>query len=116
MAEMSREEFNRLKEESSKRIRDMYKGHSMPPYPDFISLQKQEKSVPQKEESVNSPQKNYHEHHHSNNNWLHGLLRSINLSELLKNPESLLILGLIILLISDKADEKLVLALVFIML
>ena len=116
MAEMSQEEFNRLKEESSKRIREMYKGHSMPPYPDFISLQKQEKSVPEKKETVSAPKKAMPEFHHCNNNWLHGMLRSINLSELLKNPESLLILGLIILLISDKADEKLVLALVFIML
>lgn len=116
MAEMSREEFNRLKEESSKRIREMYKGHSMPPYPDFISLQNQEKSVREKYEEVTPPKKAIPEHHNSNNNWLQGMLRSINLSELLKNPESLLILGLIILLISDKADEKLVLALVFIML
>ena len=116
MAEMSREEFNRLKEESSKRIREMYKGHNMPPYPDFISLQKQEKSIPETVQKVVPPKKTTPEYHSPNNNWLQGMLRSINLSELLKNPESLLILGLIILLISDKADEKLVLALVFIML
>lgn len=116
MAEMSREEFNRLKEESSKRIREIYKGHGMPPYPDFISLQKQEKSIPEKKEAVSPPKKATPECHRSNYNWLQGMLRSINLSELLKNPESLLILGLIMLLMSDKADEKLVLALVFIML
>ncbi len=114
MAELTREEFNRLKEESSNRIREMYKGHSMPPYPDFVKLEKP--APPPSCNPIVKPVVTQKPCSSNGQNPLAGILRSVNLSELLKNPESLLILGLIILLMSDHADEKLILALVFIML
>ena len=107
MADMTREEFERQKNEAALKMKELYRGQTMPPYPDFIRVpqaeEKMQKSEPKKEKK---PQKTV-----PNN-----LFRYLNLSEILKSPDALLILGLIFLLISDNADEKLILALVFIML
>ena len=114
MEEMSKEEFNRIKEESVKRMRELYT-RPMPPYPDFISInatkkqnikpeiEEQNHLEKKKEECIQNRAKNI------------GFLESFNLGKLLKNSDTLLILGLIILLLSDSADEKLILALLFIM-
>lgn len=115
MQDMTKEEFNKLKEESAKKMREIYKESSMPTFPDFVVVNnKQEKvtdnykiSPPKKQQSQvgNSPVFNPS-----------SMLKFINFPELTKNPDSLLILGLIFLLLSDNADEKLILALLFIML
>lgn len=110
MEELTREEFEKEKIEAARRIRDMYKGQNMPPYPDFISLPQKPDVAKQKAEPVkkiNPPAPMPV----SNN-----IFRMLNFSELLKSPDSLLILGIIFLLLSDNADEKLILALIFIML
>ena len=111
MQEMSREEFERQKNDAARRIREIYKGQNMPPYPDFISLPAREKEI-KTEETVppKTPQKSPPQTVTGN------LFKFLNFSELLKSPDALLILGLIFLLLSDNADEKLILALVFIML
>lgn len=110
MQEMSREEFERQKNDAAKRIREIYRGQTMPAYPDFISLPKvPETKAPETatpKETKKTPQ----------NTTAGNLFKFLNFSELLKSPDSLLILGLILLLLSDSADEKLILALVFIML
>lgn len=110
MSDMSREEFERLKKDSARRIREMYKGHNMPPYPDFIDLKGRVEepptpaSDPPRPASSPAPQGPL------------PILGNLNIRSLTQNPDSLLILGLILLLAGEKADEKLLLALVFIML
>ena len=79
----------------------------MPPFPDFVAIPKQEELPPPK------PQKNEVA---PTCNKTNNIFKFLNFSELLKSPDALLILGLIFLLMSDNADEKLILALVFIML
>ncbi len=107
MADMTREEFERQKNEAALKMKELYRGQSMPPYPDFIKLPKSEETPKEPEQKKErKPQKT------APNN----VFRYLNLSEILKSPDALLILGLIFLLISDNADEKLILALVFIML
>ena len=110
MEELTREEFEKQKSDAAKRIRDMYKGQNMPPYPDFIAVSENSKASPKTEK----PPKHIDTQPASplSNN----IFRSLNFSELLKSPDSLLILGIIFLLLSDNADEKLILALIFIML
>ncbi len=112
---MTREEFEKKKADSAKRIREMYAGRNMPPYPDFVKVRAEQvkEEKPDKprptasKKMVAPPQQGFS---------AEGLLRSLNIEQIIKNPESLLILGLIILLISDGADQLLILALIFIML
>lgn len=110
MDELTREEFEKQKSDAARRIRDMYKGQNMPPYPDFIAVPENNNASqkPEKPPKHNNPQPVLPV---SNN-----IFKSLNFSELIKAPDSLLILGVIFLLLSDNADEKLILALIFIML
>lgn len=87
----------------------------MPPYPDFVKVRAEqvkeetpENVKPATNKKMSAPPQNGFS--------AEGLLRSLNIEQIIKNPESLLILGLIILLISDGADQLLILALIFIML
>ena len=122
MAELTKEEFDRLKDESTRRMRELYGGRTMPPYPDFISIPKgaaqtlSDKEIPSADYNSQSAKGFCPRSPQNNNSELLGLFKNFNISELLKNPDTLLILGIILLLVSDKADEKLILALIFIML
>lgn len=108
MQEMSREEFEKQKNDAANRIREMYKGQKQPAFPNFVSVApppaKHEKEEP-KPALIPQPKR-------VENN----IFRFLNFSEISKSPDALLILGLILLLIGDNADEKLILALVFILL
>ena len=110
MDELTREEFEKQKSDAARRIRDMYKGQNMPPYPNFIAVPENSNAVENKEKPPTriDPQPVLPI---SNN-----IFRNLNFAELLKSPDSLLILGIIFLLLSDNADEKLILALIFRML
>ena len=115
MNELSREEFDRLKNEAETQMKELYGGHNMPPYPRFVTLPEKtqaetEPNKPEKPQAVKPPSRP------AQNKIGGNLFRFLNLEELTKSPDALLILGLIFLLISDNADEKLILALVFIML
>ena len=112
MNEMSRDEFERQKNDAANRIREMYSGQKAPSFPAFVSVpsppavhaeNEHQKEV--KKETFPPPQ-----------NRFGSLLKFLNFSELTKSPDALLILGIILLLLSDNADEKLILALVFILL
>ncbi len=112
---MTREEFERKKADSARRIREMYAGRNMPPYPDFVKVRAEQvkEATPDKAQQavikkITTPPQSVFS--------AEGILRSLNIEQIIKNPESLLILGLIILLISDGADQLLILALIFIML
>lgn len=107
MADMTRDEFLRQKNEAARQMRELYRGQAMPPYPDFVKM-------PQSEEKPKEPEPK--KEHCVQKQMPNNIFRFLNLSEILKSPDALLILGLIFLLISDNADEKLILALVFIML
>lgn len=111
MEEMTKEEFDRQKDEAAKRIRDMYRGQNMPPYPDFISIPKDKEEKQNKGGAIASAPKPRQNQRLQNN-----IFRMLNFSELLKSEDALLILGIIFILLCDNADEKLILALVFIML
>ncbi len=112
--DMTKEEFERQKNESARRIRELYRGHTMPPYPEFISVPKN--SAPEKQVEAQIAKAPLPQSNVKTKTDIPGLLRCFNMGEVLKSPDSLLILGLILLLLSDGCDEKLILALVFIML
>ncbi len=104
---MSREEFERQKNEAANQMREMYKTQSTF-YPSFVTLPESAPKPPEtpaKTEAVSRPK-----------NLPNNIFKFLNFSEILKSSDSLLILGLILLLLSDNADEKLILALVFILL
>ena len=112
--DMTKEEFERQKAESARRIKELYRGHTMPPYPEFVT-------VPQgvaAEKPTDPPKQVFSEAPVAvrKSPDIGGLLRCFNMGEILKSPDSLLILGIILLLLSDRSDEKLILALIFIML
>lgn len=110
MQEMTKEEFEKQKSDAAKRIREIYRGQNMPPYPDFITLPKTDNKPPKQKTVLETAAPCRPK------NTTENMFRFLNFSELLKSPDALLILGLIFLLMSDNADEKLILALVFIML
>lgn len=125
MEEMSREEFLQQKADAERRIKELYKGHNMPPYPDFVSLSEGRrqnssqtiKATPPAEEKKETPQAQLTRPVTQTSGFAPArIFKFLNLPELLKSSDAMLILGLIFLLMSDNADEKLILALVFIML
>lgn len=125
MEEMSREEFLQQKADAARRIKELYRGQNMPPYPDFVSLPKNTRQAEQHtidpppavtEKEAVSPTPQVRREPQTGGFMPASIFRFLNLPELLKSSDALLILGLIFLLMSDNADEKLILALVFIML
>lgn len=114
MSEYSQKEFERMKDEAAHRVMEMYKGAGgkMPPYPDFISLPKNEKPKEKPKETDKSEKKILYTPRQNNN----GFLRYLNFGELSKNKDGLLLIGLILLLSSDGADELLILALAYVLL
>lgn len=123
MSEMSKEEFLREKADAERRIRELYSGREIS-FPDFVSLPEKGRADAHKEKSDGAvreaqplPLKNNTQKPVCyNKNRPAQFIRHLNLPELLKSPDTLLILGIILLLMSDNADEMLILALVFIML
>ncbi len=116
MDEMTREEFERLKNDAAEQmreLRDKRTGH--PPFPDFVKVPtRPQELIKEKEERVRTGSPNVV--HKNKPSRLGGFLKNINLSELLKDKDSLLILGLIFLLSNEEADESLIMALAYILL
>lgn len=111
MAEYSQNEFEKMKNEAAQRVMEMYKGAGgkMPPYPDFISLPEHKKT----EEKIEKKEENKASNPRQNNSTF---LRYLNFGELMKNKDGLLLIGLILLLASDGADDLLILALAYVLL
>ena len=119
MEEMSREEFERLKNTATQKMREIQnKKAPSTPFPDFVRVpnrkeETKEEDLPkgnfQKPIAASSPQKRYPSR-------LGGFLKNINLTEMLKDKDSLLILGLIFLLSNEEADESLIMALAYVLL
>lgn len=116
MQDISAEEFNRLKEESAKRMKELYKESHMPPFPSFVTVNSKNEEKVTENYKKPLPAKNDFESRNCPVFNPSNAFRFINFPELLKSSDSLLILGLIFLLLSDNSDEKLILALLFIML
>lgn len=116
MQDMSTEEFARMKEESARKMKELYKESHMPPFPDFVTINNKREEKVTDNYKNEPPSKSISTTKFSPVFNPSNTFRFINFPELLKSPDSLLILGLIFLLLSDNADEKLILALIFIML
>lgn len=119
MDEMSREEFERLKNTAAQKMREIgNRQAAASPFPDFVRVPSRAEKPPEEaepkrdtkavEKLLRSPQKA--------GGRLGGFLKNINLPEMLKDKDSLLILGLIFLLSNEDADESLIMALAYILL
>ncbi len=116
---ISREDFERMKQNASERVMQMHKSRAdMPPFPSFVKVPDRTNgqndssfSIPDTEKSqpLSSPDK-------QSNRRIGSLIKYINLPEMMKNSDAMLLLGLILLLSSESADEKLILALAYILL
>ena len=106
---MSREEFERMKSIALENARRTHK--SSMPFPDFVSL-------PSKTDTnkVSLPPHSTEPLTNGARRQLPSLFRYLNLPEMMKNSDSLLLLGLILLLSNESADETLILALAYILL
>ena len=113
MAEISKNEFDIMKKQAAERVMEMYKGAGgkMPPYPDFISV-----PTPEKTEEVLSKPKQETKKEVQGCQKNNQFLRYFNFSELMKNKDGLLLIGLILLLSNEGTDELLILALAYILL
>ena len=130
LADLSREEFLKLKEEATKQMRELYGGRPLPPFPDFVSVSGASPSEASDVVRGDEIKKQSHTlkpasatatpsacgRTEAEQGCRFGLLSGLNLKGLMANPDNLLIIGLILVLLADGADEKLILALVFIML
>ncbi len=109
---MSREEFERMKQNAFESAIKTHK--SRLPFPDFVSIPKQNEEETPKIKASPTPAARPLET--GRNNQVSSLLKYLNLPEMLKNGDSLLLLGLILLLSNESADETLILALAYILL
>lgn len=109
---MSREEFERMKQIASDSAMKTHK--SRLPFPDFVSIP--EKNEQSKPDNTPAPPPAAKPAEADRNKRVSSLLKYINLPEMMKNGDSLLLLGLILLLSNESADETLILALAYILL
>lgn len=119
MDNVSKEDFERMKQNASERVMQMHKSRTdMPPFPSFVKVPERPNGQSNispvapdtpKGETLSSADK-------QSSRRIGSLIKYINLPEMMKNSDAMLLLGLILLLSSESADEKLILALAYILL
>lgn len=132
MENMTKEEFEKLKNSAAEEIRELRERQTVsPPFPNFVKIpNRQERPTPpnKKQSDFIPPNERQEDFRFSeptptrqppqkiSPNRLGGFLKNINLTEMLKDKDSWLVLGLIFLLSNEEADESLILALAYILL
>ena len=100
--------------EAAERLRKMTR-RDMPPFPNFVKIPEShptdipDKQTTTQEQYVSASEK-------QNRRSANSLLRYVNIPEMLKNSDAMLLLALILLLSNEDADETLILALAYILL
>ena len=122
MEEMSREEFERMKQSAGERIMQMRR-ESSSFYPDFISVPKKSEPSPLSEASISAGTADDKKDAPllsvgggQQKGSAVPFLRYLNLGEITNNPDGILLLALILLLSVEGADNTLILALAYILL
>ena len=131
MADISNEEFLRETQRDVERMREMnYKSkfdrsvHKMPPTPPFVRLNRtpayQRPSEQRKQESARENSRNQNPDRQQDSNFIGSVLNSLglnsgNMNSLSSDPDLFLILGIILLLSSEKGDKMLMAALLYIL-
>lgn len=124
-ARQSREAVEKMREMNSRAVRNN-KGQNMPPAPSFVRLQgNRQGTAPQRQRQSDTQPRERHvpkgdesEANKKDNKDL-GFLSGLNipfLDMLSKDTDVSLIIGLLLILMSEKADKKLLFALVYILL
>lgn len=127
MEGITREDFERMKQTASEKVLEMHrdsKHRHMPPFPDFVTRpDRREDSHRQTDAQPHGDSPGGTAPRHAKtepasdiSGRVRQILPYVNLSALTQNKDALLLLGLILLLSGDKADEKLILALAYILL
>lgn len=114
MENITPDDFEKMKNEAAERMRQMTR-RDMPPFPSFVKVPERSHkdadppapNIEPKPMSAIDKQKN---------NRANSLLKYVNIPEMLKNSDSMLLLSLILLLANEEADETLILALAYILL
>ena len=131
MADISNEEFLREKQRAVERMREMNSKskfdrsvHKMPPTPPFVRLNRtpayQRPSEQRKQESARENSRNQNPDRQQDSNFIGSVLNSLglnsgNMNSLSSDPDLFLILGIILLLSSEKGDKMLMAALLYIL-
>lgn len=114
MENMTPDDFERMKEDAAERLRKMTR-QDMPPFPNFVKIPETHKKAEPKKPpeqiplTVSAPDK-------QKKRSASSLLRYVNIPEMLKNSDAMLLLALILLLSNEDADETLIMALAYILL
>lgn len=128
MDDLTREDFERMKQTASERVMQMHRSRNgMPPFPDFVQVPDMNNAAPVQAASPagdNSkaaglppgPSAAPVPDRKPSGSRAGTLLKYINIPEMMNNSDALLLLGLILLLSADSADETLILALAYILL
>lgn len=114
MENLTQDDFERMKSEAAERLKKMTR-RDMPPFPSFVRIpenpsgQKQEQSHEKVSDGMSATDK-------QKTRSANTLLKYLNIPEMLKNSDAMLLLALILLLSNEDADETLILALAYILL
>ncbi len=116
MENMTRDEFERMKQTAFEKALQTHKNRM--PFPDFVSIPASAAEpqpidppvIPVAEPNTGAQKSG------GTKKQVSSLIKYMNLPEMMKNGDSLLLLGLILLLSNESADETLILALAYILL
>jgi hypothetical protein len=116
---MDQNEFLKQQQEAAERMRRMHErsqirntAHTAPPAPDFVRLSPYRNENHNTEHTKSQHQPDSTPHLQSNQMNIN---RGFDLATLMKDGDAALIIGLLLLLYSEKADTKLLLALLYIL-
>lgn len=116
MENITRAEFEQMKQHASERIMQMQKNR-MPPFPDFVTIPQKPTAHPNSSQNEQPSQKEKPSAREGQpSKRFSSLIKYINLPELTQNSDGLLLLALILLLSHEEADETLILSLAYILL
>lgn len=114
MENVTPDDFERMKNEATERLRKMTR-RDMPPFPNFVKIPESAPTYPTNKQTTPEEQQ-VSVSEKQNKRSANSLLRYVNIPEMLKNSDAMLLLALILLLSNEDADETLILALTYILL
>lgn len=114
MEKVTPDDFERMKNDAAERLRKMTR-RDMPPFPNFVKIPESSPTPTDNKQTILQPQ-HISVSEKQNKRSTSSLLKYLNIPEMLKSSDAMLLLALILLLSNEDADETLILALAYILL
>lgn len=105
-----------MREMNAKSQIQQNQSHKMPPAPSFVKVNNNSSNIPNSTLSQNENTVKHQTHHKPNNKPTQNGLNIPFLDSILKDSDSTLIIGLLLILMSENSDKMLLFALIYILL